>query len=230
MEISFILKNSIYDCKIQITDIQGVRYYLIPALNDNELLEQYITVDIYGNNFDLTLTPLIPDVNLVLNEFEENDWKDKIAKKATKVLFSSFDKMILRVGCSYHIQGLQNGDILDINLQNYTFGTFDRFDLLELIPMMYMFFEVSHFNNRFEPLDTFETNRKDVVKAAKILALTDIFGNGFFLTLFTYPIQIGRIKRLSKNKKIFKVLSRFHNMNDDKRQKILNKKEKFFNS
>ncbi len=55
MKISFVLKESIYDCKIQITDIQGSRYYLISALSNNETTA-YITAEVYGNEFDLALT------------------------------------------------------------------------------------------------------------------------------------------------------------------------------
>ncbi len=166
----------------------------------------------------------------MLNEFEENNWGDKFVKKATKFLFSSLDKMILRVGCNYHLRGVQDGDRLDICLQGYAFGTFDRLDLLELIPMMYAFFEVSNFNERFKLMNAYETNRRDIVKTARTLALADIFGNGLLTTFFTYPIQVCRIKRLSKNRKVRKVLTRFNNMNDFDRQKVLEKQEKFFNS
>lgn len=228
MRVSFVLKESIYDCKIQITDMQGCRHYLIPALTDNNMSNQHITVDIYGNEFNLTLIPLMPDMNSALNELEENSWKDRFAKKTTKLLASSLDKMVLRVGCTYHVSDLQDGNRLDIALQNYTFGTFDRFDLLELIPAMYMFFEVSKPEKRLRLINAYETNRKDVVKAARMLALADGFGNGFFLTLFTYPIQVSRIKHLTKNRKILKILTKFNEFSDLQRQQFLEKQERFF--
>lgn len=228
MKITLALKESIYDCKIQITDSRGISYYYISALCDDETVTPFITAEFFDNAFDLTLIPIMPDTNSMLNDFEENSRKDKFAKKATKVLFSSLEKAILRVGCTYRVEQVQDGDRLNINLQTYTFGTFDRFDLLELIPMMYMFFEVSHFNKLFKLKEAYETNRKDVLKFAKTFALTDILGNGLFVTLFTYPIQVGRIKRLTKNKKISKTLTKFNNLSDVERQQFLDKQEKFF--
>ena len=228
MKITLVLKESIYDCKIQITDSIESRYYYISALCEDENVTPFITAEIYDNDFDLTLIPIMPDTTSMLNDFEENNWKDKFAKKAIKILSSSLEKAILRVGCTYRVEQVQDGDRLDINLQTYTFGTFDRFDLLELMPMMYMFFEVFNFNKLFKLKEAFETNRKDVLRFAKTFALTDILGNGLFLTLFTYPIQVSRIKRLTKNKKISKVLTKFNNLSDTERQRFLEKQEKFF--
>ena len=80
----------------------------------------------------------------------------------------------------YKITGVQDGDRLDISLQNYVYGTFDRFDILELVPMCYVFYEVSSFNERFELVNAFEINRKDILKFARSLALLDVGGNGIF--------------------------------------------------
>lgn len=227
MKILFSLGESLYDCKLKITDSQGSRCYLIPAINDNTISGQCIAAEVYGTEFDLDVIPLTPDINSTLDELEENHWTDKFAKNATKALSALVEKMLLRVGCDYHINGLQDGDRVDITFQMYMFGTFDRFDLLELIPMAYSFFEVSNFNSRFAPVNSYETNRKDVLKAAKIFALTDVLGNSLLATFFTYPIQTCRVRHLSRNKKIFKVISKFHNMSEDERQKTLAKQEKF---
>ena len=228
MKITFVLKESIYDCKLQITDLHGSHYYLLPAINDDKNPEQCIVADVYGSEFDLALIPLMPDTSSVYQELEENNWKDKLAKQASKLLLNSLDKTMLRVGCNYHISGLQDGDRLDISLQSYAFGTFDRFEILELIPMCYMFFEVSIFNNYHKLTDAFETNRKDVLKFARTIAFADVLGIGFFLTLFTYPIQVGRIKHLTRNKKVLKTLTKFNNLSDTERQRFLEKQEKFF--
>ena len=228
MKITLALKESIYDCKIKISDSHGERYYYISALCEEGMTFSSITAEVFDNEFSLSLVPITADVKSALNEIEENDWKDKLAKKATGLLMNSLDKMFLRVGCNYHIKGLQDGDHLDITLQNYAFGTFDKFDILELVPMCYMFFEVANFNEYYKLTDAYETNRKDVLKFAKTVAFADVLGNGFFLTLFTYPIQVSRVKRLTKNKKISKVLTKFNNLSDVERQRFLEKQEKFF--
>lgn len=229
MRISLVLKESIYDCEVKIADSHGERYYCISALCEVGKASSSITVEVFDNEFSLSLIPTMADVKSVLNEFEADTRKKKFAKKATGFLMNSLDKMILRVGCNYHIKGLQDGDRLDIILQNYVFGTFDKFDVLELVPMCYTFFEVANFNEYYKLTDAYETNRKDVLKFAKTFAFADVLGNGFFLTLFTYPIQVSRVKRLTKNKKISKVLTKFSNLSDAERQRFLEKQEKFFN-
>lgn len=228
MQITLVLNGSLYDCKIKIFDSHGERYYYISTLCEKGITSSSITAEVFDNEFSLSLIPITADVKTVLNEIEETDWKDKLAKKATGCLMNSLDKMILRVGCNYHIKGLQDGDRLDITLQSYALGTFDKFDILELVPMIYLFFEVATFNEYYKLTDAYETNRKDVIKFAKTFAFADVLRNGFFMTLFTYPIQVSRIKRLTKNKKISKILSKFNNLSDTERQRFLEKQEKFF--
>ncbi len=228
MKVSLVLKESIYDCKIKISDSHGERDYHISATSHEDDASISITAEIFDSDCYITLIPVMPNTQAILNESLENDWKGKLAKKAAKFLINSLDKTILRVGCNYRIINLQHGDRLNISLQSYVFGTFDRFNILELLPMCYMFFEISNFNERFKLTSAYEINRKDVLKYAKTFAFADIFGNGLFLTLFTYPIQVGRIKRLTKNKKIFKTLGKFNNLSNTERQRFLEKQEKFF--
>ena len=85
MNISISLKESIYDCKIIITDSKGSRNYDISALCDDEKTIPPIAVEVFDPEFDLTLIPIMPDVSPALNELEENSWKDKLAKKASKL-------------------------------------------------------------------------------------------------------------------------------------------------
>lgn len=231
MKISLVLKESIYDCKIKITDSYGERYYYISALCEEGMTSSSITAEVFDNEFDLTLIPIMPDVSPALNEIEENNWKDKLTKKASKLIFDTIEKVILRVGCRYRIDQLQDRDSLDVALQTYVFGTFDRYKLLELFPVAYMFFEVFQGNKRFNLITAFETNRKEVLRAARGITLVGALGIGFLFTLiFVYPIQIGRVKRLTKNKKISKTLKKFNKLSDTKRQQFLDKQEKFMDS
>ena len=219
-----------YDCRLQITDSHGSRYHLISVAGGSENTDPSVTAEIYDSECYLSLSPLLPDISAGLNELEGASWKERFAIKAAKILFSAFEKMILRVGCTYHIQGLQDGSRLDITLQYYAFGTFDKVGLLELIPMMYTFFEVSQLDRRFQLTDAQEINRRQVIKAAKSLSLTGILGDGIFALLFSYPIQMGRVKWLSSSRKIRKTLFKFNGMNDSDRQKFLEKQDLFFDS
>ena len=228
MTVSFVLKESVYDCMIKITDSHGEQCYYIPCLQEEGANSSSIMVEIFDYEFDLTLTPAMPNMSPLINEFEEKNWKDKLAKKASKLLCDAFEKTILRVGCCYHIDEIKDGDCIDITLQTYVFRTFDRYDLLEIYPVMYMFFEVFRDEKRLNLTTAFETNRKEVLKAARGITLASAFGVDFFLTLIlVYPIQISRVKRLTKNKKIAKTLKKFHNLSNAKRLEFLDKQEKF---
>ena len=143
-------------------------------------------------------------------------------------MFDTIENAVLRVGCRYRIHGAQDGDTLDLALQTYVFGTFDRHDLLELFPVMYMFFEVFQGNRLFPAATAFETNRKEVLRMARGITFAGALGIDFLLTLLlTYPIQIGRVKRLTSNKKIVKTLTKFHSLSEEQRQQFLDKQEAF---
>lgn len=223
MKISIALKESIYDCKIRITDSAGSRDYYIKLEDTCNI----ITAEVFNSDFTISLIPVMAEITPIINEIEENTWKDKLAKKASNILVNLLEKMVLRVGCDYAVCNISDGDRLDITLQNYIFDTFDRFDLLELLPMCYAFFEVANFNKFYKLKNTCGLNRKDVIKFARSFALGDILGNGLFGVLFSYPIQVFRIKHLSKNKKVFKTLRKFNNFTDDERQAFLNRQDKY---
>ena len=221
MKISLILKESIYDCKIKITDSKGERFYYISALGEEEKDPAPILLDVFDNEFSISLIPTIGDKTAMLNEFETNNWKDKLIKKVGSFLLDTFDRMPLHVGCDYHIVGLQDGDHLDITLQCYVFGTFDRLEILELIPVMYCFFEPSNSDKLYRLTNAYGINRKDVLKFVRSLA---------FLSLFTYPMQMARVKYLTRNKKVKKLLTKFNNLSDVERQRFFEKQEKYMKS
>ena len=121
------------------------------------------------------------------------------------------------------ISDTKENDIICICGQEYIFGRFDKFDLFELVPMAYMFFEASCNGDICKCSDAFAMNRKDVVSSAKKLVLIDF---GLHL-LFAYPIQIGRIKKLTSDRKVKKTLIKFNTMDKKEREKFLSAQEKF---
>ncbi|MBQ4332316.1 MAG: hypothetical protein IJC33_00865 [Clostridia bacterium] len=230
MKISLVLKESIYDCQVEITDSQGTRYYYLPALAESETVHPFVWAEVYDSEFDMTLTPIVPDTSSMMDEIESNTWKEKFAKKVVGALLSSLEKVPMRVACRYHVDQIEEGDRLVVALQGYFFGTFDRYDLLDLFPVMYMFFEVFRVDKQFALTTAFATNRKEVLKAARALTFAGVWGiDWLFTLLLAYPFQLGRVKHLTRNKKIAKTLIEFNRLSDAERQRFLEKQEEIMN-
>ena len=222
MKLRFLVKNSIFDTVLQITDGQGTRRYRVSAMEGEEAADQLTALEVNDPSFELTLWPEMPDMKGAVDEMEAADWKEKLAKKALHKLLSMVEEAPLRVGCSYQIRGVPDGKTVQLDLQGYAFGFHFWAELLDLFPVMYLFYEASYHGERFAPVDAFEINRRAVVGSAKKLALMQL---GLSL-IITYPLQVGWVKRLARNKKIFKTLLRFHRMDETKRKKLLEKMEK----
>ena len=136
----------------------------------------------------------------------------------------------MRVACRYHVDQIEEGDRLVVALQGYFFGTFDRYDLLDLFPVMYMFFEVFRVDKQFALTTAFATNRKEVLKAARALTFAGVWGiDWLFTLLLAYPFQLVRVKHLTRNKKIAKTLIEFNRLSDAERQRFLEKQEEIMN-
>ena len=223
MKISLQFSSSIYNCDVIITDAFERQNYFV-NLEEVEPDHPYeLEIDIRSHDFELTVIPKMADYKAALSDIAVQDWKDKLAQKVGNVMLSMLDKTLLRVGCTYVISGAKEKDVIHLCDQEYVFGTLDKFDLLELIPMAYMFFEASCNGVLCKCSNAFPTNRKEVVSCAKKLTLLDF---GVHL-IFTYPIQVGRIKKLTSDKKVRNTLTKFNRLSEQERQKILDKKEKF---
>ncbi len=225
MLIHFILTETLYNCNISITDLAGTQCFHLDLSTDDEKYDPHIDIEIIGSSFDITLTPEAANIDPLMDGFDAPDWKSKFAKKTFSTIYKEIDNTVLRVGCCYHVEGVSDNDVIVINLRSYTFGTFDRFDLLGLHPMMYMYYEIDSNRNRFQLVNVFGINGKQVVKTAKYVCgigtLPDIFS-----FIFTYPFQILRVKYLAKDKNISRIMRRFHNMSEEKRQKKIDKMER----
>jgi uncharacterized lipoprotein YehR (DUF1307 family) len=220
MKLSLFFSNSLYNCEAIIKDISGIKKYVT---NFEEKQSDFLEIDVESSSFELTVIPKMPDYKSAFLDMEVQNWKDRLAQKVGNALCSTLDKMLLRVGCTYMISDTKENDIICICGQEYIFGTFDKFDLFELVPMAYMFFQASCNGDLCKCSDAFALNRKEVISSAKKLILID-FG---LHILFTYPIQIGRIKKLTSDRKVKETLIKFNMLDKKEREKILNKKEEF---
>ena len=220
MRISLYFSNSIYNCEAIIKDTYGIeKHFINMEDNQSELLE----IDVKSSNFELTLIPKMPDYKSAFLDMDTQSWKDRLAQKIGNALCSKLDEMLLRVGCTYMITDSKENDVIYILGQEYVFGMFDKFHLFELVPMAYMFFEASCNGNICKCSDAFAINRKDVISSSKKFILIDF---GLHL-LFTYPIQIGRIKKLTSDRKVKRTLIKFNTLSKKEREKILNRKARF---
>jgi len=220
MKLSLFFSNSLYNCEAIIKDTSGIKKY---ATNFEDKQSDFLEIDVENSSFELTVIPKMPDYKSAFSDMEVQNWKDRLAQKVGNALCSTLDKMLLRVGCTYMISDTKENDIICICGQEYIFGTFDKFDLFELVPMAYMFFEASCNGDLCKCSDAFALNRKEVISSAKKLILIDF---GLHL-LFTYPIQIGRIKKLTSDRKVKGTLLKFNMLDKKEREKILSKKEEF---
>ena len=220
MRLSIDFSNSPYDCEVIIKDRSEIHNYVV---NVSDKQSDLLEIDVESSRFELTLIPKMPDYKSAFSDMEIQNFKDRLAQKIGNTLCSVLDKMLLRVGCTYIISNTKDDNVIRIEGQEYIFGTFDKFDLFELVPMAYMFFEASCNGDICKCSNAFAMNRKDVVSSAKKLVLIDF---GLHL-LFTYPIQIGRIKKLTSDKKVKKTLIKFNTMDKKEREKFLSAQEQF---
>ena len=70
MKITLVLKESIYDCKIKISDSHGECYYYISSLCEEGINSSSIIAEVFDNEFSLSLIPITADIKSVLNEIE----------------------------------------------------------------------------------------------------------------------------------------------------------------
>ena len=220
MRFSLDFSNSPYDCEVIIKDRSEIHNYVV---NVSDKQSDLLEIDVESSRFELTLIPKMPDYKSAFSDMEIQNFKDRLAQKIGNTLCSVLDKMLLRVGCTYIISNTKDDTVIRIESREYIFGTFDKFDLFELVPMAYMFFEASCNGDICKCSDAFAMNRKDVISSAKKLVLIDF---GLHL-LFTYPIQIGRIKKLTSDKKVKKTLIKFNTMDKKEREKFLRAQEQF---
>lgn len=230
--LNFVLNEAGY-CKIKVTDLNGQRCFFMNSEEKASVFE----VDICGDRFDLTVTPIAPDLLKDLDEieeFERNTFKGKILYKTASSLASFASDMFFYVECTYHVEDFRDGDTLNINMTVFSYPSNDFLksplwwltDIWDLFPVMYMLYEVSLDSKRIEPVNTLCIDRKKTIKNVRKFI---IFNSAFLETIIDYPINMMRVRYLSREKKIFSSLLKFSKMDEEKRWKYIGDKDFFEN-
>lgn len=217
MKLRLEFANSLYDCKVIIQDAYDKRVLYFPLASEGEDTPRSAEIEVAEGECLLTLIPVPVDCKQMFDELEAKTWKDKLVGKLVKKRLELFEKLLLRVSCTYCISSATDGDLLFVNCQWYS-----RESQLDLIPVAYIYYEVEHYGKPLSPTAACGLNRDEVVKGARKIAWLD-FGPEL---IFTYPIGVGRVKRLTKDKKITRTLQTFYALPEEKRQAIREKMEK----
>lgn len=222
MKLQLNFTDSIFDCKAIIQDAYGRQELSLPLISGGEDAPKSAEIEVSDGEFLLTLRPVPVDYKDALDEMERTTFKDKLLHKLLEKGLGFLEDIVLRVGCTYRLSGVNDGDLLTVNCQMYASDHGWLADLFELIPVMYMYYEIEHRGKPLGPSEAWAINRDDLVKSARKIALLQ-FGVGL---IFTYPLRVGRVKRLVKDRKIKRKLQKFYALPDQKRQAIRAKMEK----
>lgn len=211
MKITLRFVDQFGDVDLKYHDADGEHSLPVAMDTENNLRE----IDILGDSLEITVKPT--KLDLGINKEEVSGTAEKVFLKFTEKFASVANDMLLHVGCRYIVNDLQEGDMIDVTCRNYSVSGSDQMLIFDLYPVVYLFFEVSKNDHRYEPLDIIPINRDKVLKSARVMALADF---GLHL-IVTYPFQVGRVKRLTKEKTVKKKLKAFNVMSEEKRKKIL---------
>ena len=218
-----VLENSLYACNVRITDAKQTRYYHVPQFDPLVTTPHFFDVEIDSKECDIAIAPIETDVDNLWNDTPPKNFFDKVASKCGKKLVSLINKIILRVTCEYHLTNLNDGDCIDIVAKQYIYDLWEH-ELFELLPMSYFFYEIEYNGKRAALKQAFGTNRNDLIKTARPLAL--LVSSGYGLLFFLHPIQMMRIKYLSSKGKVFRTIKRFNKMTPEQRKKFEERVEK----
>lgn len=209
--LKFIIKHP--GCvNIGIKDDNKTKYYY----SETDNVEKSFEIDITGESFDLILTPMSPSVK----PSSSKKLKDKLKEKFVSVTEKFAQDMYFFTECVYHVENLNDGDIVNINLMVYSYPSNDAgltlIDLdVVLFPVQYLFYDALLNDKRLEPEEINCLNRKKVIKRAIPFLLIGTDG----IQIVSYPLQMIRIRRLSRPRKIRSKLLEFSKMDTENRIK-----------
>ena len=184
--------------------------------SETDNIEKIFEVDIIEESFDLILTPMMPSVKTSGSK----KLKDKLKEKFISATESFAKDMYFFAECIYHVEKFNDGDTISINMTVYYYPSNNSgaslIDLdVVLFPVQYLFYDALLNDQRLEPKGINCLNRKKVIKRAIPFLLIGSDG----IQIISYPLQMIRIRRLSRPRKIYSKLLEFSKMNFENRIK-----------
>lgn len=219
--IRFILnERSSFDCVLKIKDIYGTKEYLLSTLNG----ENYLDAEIHGDNFELILIPQNSDYKSVLEEIPTESFGERLATKFLGKVLSSEEKYFLLAKCRYELSGISDRQVIEIDPQIYACTNLPVLSALDLLALRYYFFEVSCRTTRFDLTDAKVLNKEEVLKSYKKVAISS-YGLD---VIWKYPLKMSYPKHYAKDAVATEKLREFIKMNDEQRQKMINRSREFY--
>ena len=219
--ITFILNDkSDFDCVLKITDVYGTKEYFVSNLNGENCLD----AEIHGDKFELTLIPQDADYKSVLEEIPTESFGERLATKFLGKVLSSEEKYFLLAECRYEVSGIQDGQVIEIDPQIYACTILPISSILDLLAIRYYFFEASCRTSRFDLAEAKILNKDAVLKLYKKVAISS-YGLD---VIWKYPLKMSYPKHYAKDAVATEKLKEFVRMNDEQRQKIIDKSREFY--
>ncbi|MBE6633770.1 MAG: hypothetical protein E7620_05455 [Ruminococcaceae bacterium] len=127
------------------------------------------------------------------------------------------NRLLLRVGREYLLTNLQDGERLSLTHHTFVSEPIHLLRLMESAPVIYSFFELKRENGTAKTVRAMPANREDLFLVERATMLRGIG----LKTILSYPFRMGRIKRLTRERRLRRALKKYSLMSDEEREKHL---------
>ena len=225
MTVYFRLCQSATACRLHITDAAGKRVVFLET-DFLSRADALYSVEIYGDSAEVTTVPVAyaaPQTGGGVSGWLKTQGRRWLAALENAACF--------QIGCTYRLDGLRNGEEIALNEQTYSCTSVTADVAFNLVPVDYLFFEAVRHGERQAPTAARCTNKRSALKASRTAALLSASDGGFgclsfLLCLPIFPLQMLRVRFLTRNRRIFRTLARFHRMSESERQKVLRRNDR----
>ena len=127
------------------------------------------------------------------------------------------DRLLLRVGREYTLTDLQKGERLLLSFHAFVSEPIRLLRLMESTPVVYSFLELNREKGATQTVRAIPVNREDLFLVERV-AMLKKFG---LKMIFSYPFRMGRMKRLTRERRLLRTLKKYGRMSEEERKKHL---------